>query len=98
MQKLVLTQAHLDLLKKTTFIDDTGETNASGVVGVGWSKSRQKWESYISIKGKKIRLGYFDKKLFAVEARFLAEQNTRLPRYRMFSTAAIFLQNHLNTN
>ena len=33
--------------------------NTSGYIGVGWDKSRNKWQANIKVKGKKIYLGRF---------------------------------------
>jgi len=49
-------------------------TNTSGVVGVGWKKSRKKWRAYIMIEGKQTQLGSFSKKEDAVECRKKAEE------------------------
>lgn len=35
-------------------------TNKSGVMGVSWMKSYQKWEAYIMVNYKKIGLGYYN--------------------------------------
>lgn len=34
--------------------------NSSGIVGVSFNKTRNKWHSYIYINGKSIHLGFFD--------------------------------------
>lgn len=33
--------------------------NASGIKGVSWNKSKKRWEVYININKKRIKLGYF---------------------------------------
>lgn len=38
----------------------TRSTNKSGMIGVSWMKSYQKWEAYIWVNYKKKNLGYFD--------------------------------------
>lgn len=43
--------------------------NKSGFLGVSWAKHNKKWLASISIKGKKINLGYFDLKSDAIKAR-----------------------------
>lgn len=48
-------------------------TNKSGVKGVFWSKDRNKWESYITVDGKKINLGRYIDKDDAINARKNAE-------------------------
>lgn len=49
-------------------------TNTSGVTGVSWINSRQKWQSQIVFKGKTYNLGRYDKKEDAIKARKEAEQ------------------------
>ena len=44
-------------------------TNTSGVAGVGFHKSSNKWRAYYNIKDKQISLGYFDTKEEAIKAR-----------------------------
>lgn len=48
--------------------------NTSGVKGVSFSKKYQKWETYISIKGKRYHLGMFKNLDDARKARELAEE------------------------
>lgn len=48
--------------------------NTSGVIGVGWHKTLNKWQSRIYINKKVIHLGYFDNKDDAIKARLYAEQ------------------------
>lgn len=47
--------------------------NTSGVIGVGWHKTLNKWQSRIYISKKAIHLGYFDSKDDAIKARLDAE-------------------------
>lgn len=47
--------------------------NTSGVTGVYWCKSRNKWNAEIRINSKKINLGYFINKEDAIKARKRAE-------------------------
>lgn len=49
--------------------------NTSGVAGVNWSKDKGKWEARITRNYRKIRLGYFERKEDAVEARRKAERD-----------------------
>ena len=46
--------------------------NTSGIKGVSWTKSNQKWQAYIH-QGKKINLGYFESIEEAIIARKQAE-------------------------
>ena len=48
--------------------------NTSGVKGVSWSKSRQLWETYIQIHGKRINLGRYADFTEAVKVRKEAEE------------------------
>lgn len=49
------------------------KNNTSGVVGVCWDKSREKWCARIKVSGKTVNLGRFDKKSQAIIARKSAE-------------------------
>lgn len=48
-------------------------TNSSGIIGVCWDKSRNKWLAQICINGKIIYLGHFTTKEEAAEVRKQAE-------------------------
>ena len=48
--------------------------NKSGVVGVSWKKSKNKWHSQIMVNGKQIHLGFFDNIDEAKKARIDAER------------------------
>ena len=48
--------------------------NTSGIAGVGWHKSSNKWMAYIAINKKQIHLGLFSKKEDAIKARKEAEE------------------------
>ena len=48
--------------------------NTSGVTGVSWSKTMNKWRARINVNGKEINLGYFNKFEDAVKARKKAEE------------------------
>lgn len=50
------------------------KTNKSGIRGVSWDKSREKWRAQIVFKGKNYYLGRFDKKEDAADARKEAEK------------------------
>ena len=43
--------------------------NKSGFTGVNWNKSRNRWQTRINYKGKRILLGYFKSLDEAIEAR-----------------------------
>ena len=47
--------------------------NASGVVGVRWSKPNGKWQAQIDVDGKRTYLGRFTSKRAAMDARKQAE-------------------------
>lgn len=47
--------------------------NTSGVCGVSWSRSINKWDTYIQVHGKLIRLGYYTSLDEAKQARKTAE-------------------------
>lgn len=65
-------------LQETKQLENTkncgiGKNNKSGVIGVSWSKERNKWHATIGVKGKTISLGRFEKKQDAIKARKDAE-------------------------
>lgn len=47
--------------------------NTSGITGVNWNKSEQKWVARIQYYNKRILLGYFNNKDDAIKARLEAE-------------------------
>lgn len=49
------------------------KSNTSGFLGVSWSRQKQKWEAYITFKGKKYNLGFYGDINKAVEARRIAQ-------------------------
>ncbi len=51
------------------------KNNKSGVRGVCWDKSREKWIAQIQFKGKHYNLGRYDKKEDAIAIRKIAEKN-----------------------
>lgn len=53
---------------------DKPKQNTSGVKGVYWHKSKEKWQANIQINNKLIYLGIFDSKQDAIEARKKAEK------------------------
>ena len=50
------------------------ECNKSGITGVCWHKSSNKWRSYLSLNNKKISLGYSTSLLDAAKARYAGEK------------------------
>lgn len=70
-------------IRKNFCIDHTNVKNltmkirsdsTSGIKGVSWDKSREKWVAQIRFKGKNYHLGRFDKKEDAEEIRKTAEE------------------------
>jgi len=57
--------------------------NTSGYVGVHWYKAYSNWSSSIKIHGKNIRLGYFDTRKQAVEARNNYIKQNNLTEYKI---------------
>jgi len=49
------------------------KNNTSGVTGVHWEKSVNKWKAYIMVEGKQTSLGSFTQRWHAIRARKLAE-------------------------
>ena len=47
--------------------------NTSGYKGVSWNKRRNKWEVYINVNKKRIKLGYYDDLEEAIKVRKEAE-------------------------
>jgi len=48
--------------------------NTSGVKGISWNKEKQKYEVYINVNKKRIRLGRYKQLSYAVAARIWAEE------------------------
>jgi hypothetical protein len=48
--------------------------NASGFLGVSWSKDMRRWIAGIKVAGKTVNLGYFADKNDAIKARLTAER------------------------
>ena len=61
----------LDLISPT---NKKSKNNTSGVTGVSWDKTFQKWNAYIMLKRKRKNLGYFKDKQDAINARKEAEE------------------------
>jgi hypothetical protein len=67
-----------DNLRETSHADNQKNqrkyaSNTSGITGVSWSKSKNRWCSCISVKGKNKNLGRFRSKEEAIAARKVAE-------------------------
>jgi hypothetical protein len=48
--------------------------NSSGIIGVAWHKSKNKWHARIGINKKLKHIGYFENKKDAIKARLQAEK------------------------
>ncbi len=66
--------------------------NTSGVVGVGYDKSRSLWTAHISGGGKQKNLGRFADFIDAVKARYAAEIEWGYTKYLPESSAYQYLQ------
>lgn len=84
------TKRHNDAIVSATFKDGTqpgkikldkapNKSNKSGVTGVNWDKSRNKWQASIRFKGKKYNLGRFNDLQDAIDARKKAEEEIFVP-------------------
>lgn len=73
-EKVLVESTKLDQLNKKV-----GINNTSGHKGVCWDKRREKWKAYITFRGERIYLGYFDKKQDAIKARLKAEEEYFVP-------------------
>lgn len=62
--------SHLNNMKNT----ESYSNNTSGTTGVAYSKSENKWKSYITYNKKRIHLGTFENKNDAILARLKAEK------------------------
>lgn len=63
------------------------KANKSGIVGVNWDKSRNKWQASIRFKGKKYNLGRFECFEDAIDARKEAEK-------QLFGNFLIWYEDH----
>lgn len=50
------------------------KNNTSGIIGVNWNKTQNKWQARVHMNGKAIHLGFFSDMTEAIKARLLAEQ------------------------
>lgn len=55
------------------------KNNSSGCKGVSWNKGHKKWQAYIGIHGRTIKLGYFENIEDAITARKNAEEEYHKP-------------------
>lgn len=69
-EKYIIDNTNICIIKN----DTPQSNNTSGIKGVSWSKSRNKWVAQIQFKGKKYNLGRYDKKEDAMKARKEAEE------------------------
>jgi hypothetical protein len=67
-------------------------TNASGVTGVGWDKSRNKWKASMMNERKNINLGRYDKFEDAVMARYQKEVSNPNWKFSQDSSAYKYLK------
>lgn len=68
----------IDNLRSVTTIENARnqpirKNNKSGVTGVCWDKASEKWQAYIYVQGRMIRLGYFKNLQDARQSRKAAE-------------------------
>ncbi|TVX85646.1 AP2 domain-containing protein [Paenibacillus agilis] len=69
----------VDGTRKSALKAKLHKDNKSGIKGVRWNESRQKWTAHIGYKGKQVSLGYFVEKEEAIEARRKAEDKYHKP-------------------
>jgi len=72
--------------------------NTSGITGVSWDKGKQRWESYVTISGKRFHLGYFTDKINAAYARLSAEVKYKFPNCNTTSSAYLYIQTATDGN
>ena len=65
--------AYLKTIPKNRIIELTNK-NKSGIVGVCWSNSKNRWRAHITVNGKSIHLGFFEEKERAIAAREAANR------------------------
>lgn len=59
------------------------KNNTSGVIGVQWCSSRNKWRARIAVRKETIDLGYYNSKEDAIKARKLAESKYGYDKIRV---------------
>ena len=67
-----------------TFRDGTISTNTSGVQGVSWSKTANKWHVYIGYQNYRANLGYYEDLEDAKKIRQLAEEALKQDTFEEF--------------
>lgn len=75
IKKNIINDTNISIINRIT----PNSSNTSGVTGVIWDKSRNKWRASINFQNKNIFLGYFDEKEKAINARKIAEEKYFLP-------------------
>lgn len=68
------------------------KNNKSGITGIHWHKSTNKWYSKITALGKQICLGVFDNLIDAARARWEAEIKYNFPNCNTTSSAYMYLK------
>lgn len=95
------------LKESDTFVENTQpshlhckitKNNKSGVVGVNWDKSRNKWQASIRFKGKKINIGRFSDFEEAVAARKEKEKEIFEPFLKHLEIKKTIDRNDLEKN
>lgn len=86
--------SNLRVVSKSCNSRNTGirVTNTSGIKGVSWLNSRQRWYPQITVNGKPIYLGIFKDKTEAVIARWEAEKKYGFHGCCTDSTAFLYLK------
>lgn len=99
---------HIDRKKCNNWIDNLRESssscnlinsdirsdNISGIKGVCWDKRKQKWQALLCKNGKRLFLGYFEKKVDAAKARYEAEVSYNFVECEKNSSALSYITEH----
>lgn len=70
IENKIVEGTNLQVLERTTPFNN----NTSGVTGISWDSSREKWKAQIWFKNKKYHLGRYENKEDAIKARKEAEE------------------------
>lgn len=75
--KLDNRKANLRIVTKAENALNTGikQNNTSGIIGVSWSNTFNKWRAYFNLEGQRYELGYYTNKEEAIYQRLQAEKN-----------------------